>query len=94
MVIGGALSNNTHELVQTCSRYCARVHHVQTAGDLRPEWFIDCQTAGVTAGTSTPDSVIAAVEQWLAAFAADRPVPASGPHQPAEPQEVGHLKAA
>ena len=35
VVIGGAHSNNTHELVKTCSRFCPRVHHVQTAADLR-----------------------------------------------------------
>ena len=34
IVIGGANSNNTHELVNTCSRFCERVHHVQRAGDL------------------------------------------------------------
>ena len=39
VVIGGAHSNNTHELVKTCSHYCARVHHVQTAEDLHAEWF-------------------------------------------------------
>src|SRR5215469_15432998 len=39
IVIGGAHSNNTRELVETCSRYCLRVHHVQTAADLREEWF-------------------------------------------------------
>jgi 4-hydroxy-3-methylbut-2-enyl diphosphate reductase len=65
VVIGGAHSNNTHELAQTCSRFCQRVHHVQTADDLRPEWFCDTDTVGVTAGTSTPDEVIDAVEQRL-----------------------------
>ena len=39
IVIGGAHSNNTRELVKTCSRFCPRVHHVQTAADLREEWF-------------------------------------------------------
>lgn len=65
VVIGGAHSNNTHELVQTCRRYCARVHHVQTAQDLRADWFAGAETVGITAGTSTPDSVISAVELWL-----------------------------
>jgi 4-hydroxy-3-methylbut-2-enyl diphosphate reductase IspH len=32
---------------------------------LRIEWFAGAQTAGITAGTSTPDSVIKAVEQRL-----------------------------
>ena len=30
VVIGGAHSNNTRELVKTCSEFCPRVHHVQT----------------------------------------------------------------
>src|SRR5688572_25363344 len=58
VVIGGANSNNTRELVKTCGRFCARVHHVQTESDLRPEWFHNAETVGITAGTSTPDTVI------------------------------------
>ena len=65
IVIGGAHSNNTHELVKTCSQFCARVHHIQTAGDLREEWFHGDDTVGITAGTSTPDSTIAGVERRL-----------------------------
>jgi 4-hydroxy-3-methylbut-2-enyl diphosphate reductase len=65
VVIGGAHSNNTHELAQTCSRFCQRVHHVQTADDLRVEWFCETDTVGVTAGTSTPDELINAVEHRL-----------------------------
>jgi len=65
IAIGGANSNNTLELVQTCRRYCQRVYHVQTAADLRPEWFGNAEIVGVTAGTSTPDSIIDEVEQWL-----------------------------
>jgi len=65
VVIGGAHSNNTHELVSTCRRYCARVHHVQSAMGLREEWFAGAQAAGVTAGTSTPDDSIDEVEVWL-----------------------------
>jgi 4-hydroxy-3-methylbut-2-en-1-yl diphosphate reductase len=70
IVIGGAHSNNTRELVETCSRYCARVHHVQTADDLRPEWLERAGVAGITAGTSTPDEVIDRIEQTLRAMAA------------------------
>ena len=40
VVIGGARSNNTHELVKTCAHFRARVHHVQTAGDLRADGFL------------------------------------------------------
>jgi 4-hydroxy-3-methylbut-2-en-1-yl diphosphate reductase len=70
VVIGGAHSNNTQELVQSCSRYCDRVYHVRTASDLRVEWFEPVETVGVTAGTSTPDSSILEVEEWLHDLAA------------------------
>lgn len=67
IVIGGAQSNNTHELVKTCRRVCGRVYHVQDAEGLQPEWFEETDTVGITAGTSTPDSSITAVENWLSA---------------------------
>jgi 4-hydroxy-3-methylbut-2-enyl diphosphate reductase len=63
IVIGGRSSNNTRELVKTCSRYCSRVHHVQGEADVRPEWFEGVKIVGLTAGTSTPDDVIDRVEQ-------------------------------
>jgi 4-hydroxy-3-methylbut-2-en-1-yl diphosphate reductase len=62
VVVGGRSSNNTRELVTTCARYCARVHHVQTDDDVRAEWFDGANVVGVTAGTSTPDEVIDRVE--------------------------------
>jgi len=65
LVIGGAHSNNTHELVKTCARYCQRVHHVQTAEELREEWFLSAETIGITAGTSTPDNCIDKIERRL-----------------------------
>jgi 4-hydroxy-3-methylbut-2-enyl diphosphate reductase len=65
VVIGGANSNNTRELVNTCRQFGARVHHIQSAGDLREDWFDGVETVGLTAGTSTPDWVIDAVETRL-----------------------------
>jgi 4-hydroxy-3-methylbut-2-enyl diphosphate reductase len=72
IVIGGAHSNNTHELVKTCSRFCAQVHHVQTTADLRDEWFCAGATVGITAGTSTPDFVIVAVENAISTLAKNK----------------------
>jgi len=74
VVVGGADSNNTRELVSTCAGHGAHVHHVQTDADVCAEWFQDAGTVGITAGTSTPDYIIDAVEQrirWLAAAHAD-----------------------
>lgn len=65
IVIGGANSNNTRELVNTCRQFCSRVHHIQTVDDLRQDWFDGVETVGLTAGTSTPDTVIDAVDTRL-----------------------------
>ena len=70
IVVGGRSSNNTRELVKTCARYCARVHHVQTDADVRPEWFDAATVVGLTAGTSTPDEVIYRVEARIRQVAA------------------------
>ncbi|MGD0815362.1 MAG: 4-hydroxy-3-methylbut-2-enyl diphosphate reductase [Verrucomicrobiota bacterium] len=69
VVIGGATSNNTRELVATCSRYCARVHHVQTAAELNEDWLVGADTVGITAGTSTPDWIVDGVEECIHRFA-------------------------
>jgi 4-hydroxy-3-methylbut-2-enyl diphosphate reductase len=92
VVIGGAHSNNTRELAETCRRFCPRVFQVQTAADLRAEWFVGVRTVGLTAGTSTPDGIIDEVESWLwrlaepvpAVRTADRPAPASMEPSPKE----------
>ena len=70
IVVGGHSSNNTRELVKTCSRYCARVHHVESGADIHPEWLLDANVVGLTAGTSTPDDAIDDVEACIRICAA------------------------
>ena len=66
IVIGGANSNNTRELVKTCRAHCSRVHHVQTEADLqRGVVHATRPPSGITAGTSTPDAVIDRVERRI-----------------------------
>lgn len=65
LVIGGSNSNNTKELVQTCSQYCPHVYHLQTPAQVQPEWLNGFETVGITAGTSTPDSLIDALEKRI-----------------------------
>jgi len=72
IVVGGATSNNTRELVKTCAQHCARVHHVQTDADVRSEWLIGAEVVGLTAGTSTPDEVIDRVEARIRQIDDDR----------------------
>ncbi len=57
VVIGGAHSSNTQKLVSVAGRHTKAVT-VETASQLNPEWFKGVRTAGVTAGASTPSSII------------------------------------
>ena len=68
IVIGGRQSNNTRELVATCERACSKVHHVESAAELRGEWFLDAEIVGITAGTSTPDESVDEVESGIQAL--------------------------
>lgn len=68
VVIGGRNSSNTTRLAEICAQACPRTHHVESADELDPAWFAGCARVGVTAGASTPEDQIAAVEARLAAF--------------------------
>jgi (E)-4-hydroxy-3-methyl-but-2-enyl pyrophosphate reductase len=57
VIVGGRNSANTGRLAEICRRAGAMTHHVETAAELRPEWFDGVGGVGVTAGTSTPDWV-------------------------------------
>ena len=57
VVIGGHHSSNTQKLVAVAAKH-TRAVTVETASELQPEWFADVRTAGVTAGASTPSSII------------------------------------
>jgi 4-hydroxy-3-methylbut-2-enyl diphosphate reductase len=72
VVVGGSHSNNTKELVSTSTRHCQHVYHIQTVADLRPEWLLNANVVGLTAGTSTPDHVIDEVERALRCIAAEQ----------------------
>lgn len=94
LVVGGPHSNNTRELVATCSRFCARVHHVQSAAHLSPDWFRPADRVGITAGTSTPDAIVDGIEAWLHRlessweWAIPREVAVADPAVPADPALV------
>ena len=57
VIIGGHHSSNTQKLVQVAAKH-TRAVSVETARDLDPAWFKGVQTVGVTAGASTPSSII------------------------------------
>ena len=65
VVVGGRNSNNTRRLVQLCHDQLKPALHVESAEELDPAWFTDVETVGLTAGTSTLDETIDAVEKRL-----------------------------
>lgn len=66
IVLGGRNSSNTTRLFEICSEYCANVHHVETPDEVDDAWFEGCKTVGLSAGASTPEDQIAAMERRLA----------------------------
>lgn len=58
IVIGGKNSANTRRLADVCQAIDEFVYHIETAQELRPEWFKGVKSIGITAGASTPDWII------------------------------------
>ena len=65
IVVGGPESNNSRKLVELARNLGRPAYLVAGASELRPDWFADCSLVGLTAGTSTPDTVIGEVRAWL-----------------------------
>ena len=57
VVIGGRQSSNTQKLVSVAGRH-TKAAAVETAQELDPAWWRGAGTVGVTAGASTPSSII------------------------------------
>ncbi|MCG0276079.1 MAG: bifunctional 4-hydroxy-3-methylbut-2-enyl diphosphate reductase/30S ribosomal protein S1 [Thermosediminibacteraceae bacterium] len=58
LVVGGKNSSNTKKLVQVCQSVGTKVYHIETAEEIKKEWFSKAEKVGITAGASTPDWII------------------------------------
>lgn len=65
VVVGGKNSANTTQLASLCTSVPVTTYHIETAAELRKEWFEGIKRVGVTAGASTPDWIIEEVKEWI-----------------------------
>jgi 4-hydroxy-3-methylbut-2-enyl diphosphate reductase len=73
IAVGGRASANTRKLVQAAEEEGARAFQVERASEILPDWLRDAGRIGITAGASTPDSVIDEVEARIRTFDAREP---------------------
>ena len=65
VVVGDRKSANTQHLTEICSERCPRVYQIEGAGELEPNFLKGCSVAGLTAGASTPASIIKEVNETM-----------------------------
>jgi 4-hydroxy-3-methylbut-2-enyl diphosphate reductase len=58
LVVGAPASSNANRLVEVATALGAQAHLIESAEDIRPEWLTG--DVGLTAGASTPESVVQA----------------------------------
>lgn len=58
VVIGGRHSSNTVKLYDVCVALCQNTHLIETAAELKSDWFLKANNVGVVAGASTPAGII------------------------------------
>jgi 4-hydroxy-3-methylbut-2-enyl diphosphate reductase len=73
IVVGGANSNNTRELVQSAQARGCEAWRVELPGEIDSQWLRGHDVVGVTAGTSTLPLAVEAVVRRLRALALENP---------------------
>lgn len=65
IVIGGFNSANTKRLASLCREIQPNTHHIEGVDGIDDAWFRGIERTGITAGASTPSSVIEEVRQKI-----------------------------
>lgn len=68
IVVGSYTSANTKRLVSVAKKLNNRTYQVESADDVKKEWFEDAETVGVSAGASSPDDLIQEVVERIRKF--------------------------
>jgi 4-hydroxy-3-methylbut-2-enyl diphosphate reductase len=67
-VLGGLESANTRRLAELCKKYNSQTFHLQNWNECDKSMLFGKKVAGVTAGASTPEWIIAEFVENLEAF--------------------------
>ena len=65
VVVGDPKSANTKHLTEICRLHCSSVFQIENADELPWERLSDCRVVGLTAGASTPASIIKEVKKTM-----------------------------
>lgn len=68
IVVGGRNSANTTQLANLCRELGVETYHIESAEEIRKEWFSSVEKIGLTAGASTPQWVIEEVMNKIGSF--------------------------
>lgn len=68
---GSRTSSNSQLLFDACARNNPRSYFVESAEEIRPEWFNDAASAGISGATSTPDWLLNQIEKAVYELARD-----------------------
>ncbi|MCR5785125.1 MAG: 4-hydroxy-3-methylbut-2-enyl diphosphate reductase [Eubacterium sp.] len=65
IVIGGLHSSNTQKLYEICKGVCDDTYYIQTLEDFSFREIDNIHTVGITAGASTPNTIIREVQNYV-----------------------------
>ena len=65
IVVGGKNSSNTTRLFEICLDSGVSAYHIETAEEIKAEWFQGANEVGITAGASTPPSLVQKVAEHI-----------------------------
>ena len=65
LVVGAQNSSNSNRLVEVAQRAGTRAYLIESVADIDAGWIEGCTRIGITAGASTPDSLVAEVIRVL-----------------------------
>ena len=70
IVVGSPTSSNSNRLREVARKLGTQSYMVDSADELEPQWFTNCQRVGLTAGASAPEVLVTAVINRIKALGA------------------------